>query len=45
MDNKFKEGQYIIYRNGERYEIGKIKMITDDGAFVYYSEGDTATLY
>ena len=37
-----KAGQYIIYRNGERYEIGKIKRVTEDGAFVYYSEGDTA---
>lgn len=42
MENKFKQGQYIIYRNGERYEIGKIKRVTEDGAFVYYSEGDTA---
>lgn len=38
----FKEGEYIIYRNGERYELGKIKRITDDGAFVYYHSGDTA---
>lgn len=37
-----KAGQYIIYRNGERYEIGKIKRVTEDGAFVYYSDGDTA---
>lgn len=42
MENKFKQGQHIIYRNGERYEIGKIKRVTEDGAFVYYSEGDTA---
>ena len=38
----FKEGEYIIYRNGDRYEIGRIKRITDDGAFVWYSEGETA---
>ena len=38
----FKEGEYIIYRNGEQYEIGRIKRITDDGAFVWYSEGETA---
>lgn len=42
MENKFKQGQYIIYRNGERYELGKIKRVSEDGAFVYYSEGDTA---
>lgn len=41
MDN-FKEGEYILYQNGERFELGKIKRITDDGAFVYYSSGDTA---
>lgn len=38
----FKEGEYIIYRNSDRYEIGRIKRITDDGAFVWYSEGETA---
>ena len=38
----FKAGEYIIYQNGERYEIGRIKRITDDGAFVWYSEGETA---
>ena len=31
---KFKEGEYIIYVNGDRYEIGKIKRIVRDGAFV-----------
>lgn len=40
--NEFKEGEYILYQNGERFELGKIKRITDDGAFVYYSSGDTA---
>ena len=40
--NNFKPGELIIYRNGERYEIGKIKRITNDGAFVWYHEGDTA---
>lgn len=45
MDNvkhDFYEGELIIYQNGDRYEIGKIKRITDIGAFVYYSDGDTA---
>ena len=40
--NEFQEGEYIIYRNGDRYEIGKIKRIVSDGAFVWYTEGDTA---
>jgi len=39
---KFKEGQLIVYRNGDKYEIGKIKQIVSDGAFVYYSCGETA---
>ena len=40
--SNFKEGEYIIYRNGEQYEIGRIKRIADDGAFVWYSNGETA---
>ena len=40
--NEFYEGELIIYQNGDRYEIGKIKQIVSDGAFVYYSCGETA---
>lgn len=40
--NYFAEGEYIIYRNGDNYELGKIKRVVEDGAFVYYHEGDTA---
>ena len=39
---KFKEDQLIIYVNGDSYEIGKIKRIVKDGAFVWYSSGETA---
>ena len=39
---KFKVGQLIVYHNGDKYEIGKIKRIVQDGAFVYYSSGETA---
>lgn len=39
---KFKEGQLVIYQNGDQYEIGKIKRVVSDGAFVYYSSGETA---
>lgn len=42
MKHDFKEGEYIIYVNGDRYEIGKIKRIVNDGAFVWYSSGETA---
>lgn len=37
--NNFKVGQYIIYVNGERYELGRIKSLRPDGAFVAYHEG------
>lgn len=39
---KFKVGEYIIYVNGERYELGRIKRLTEDGAFICYHEGETA---
>lgn len=34
-------GEYIIYRNGEKYELGRIKSLREDGAFVAYHEGET----
>ena len=40
---EFKEGELIIYQNGTSFEIGKIKRITDGGAFVWYHSGDTAS--
>ena len=35
-------GEYIVNVNGDQYEIGKIKSLREDGAFVFYHEGDTA---
>ena len=40
--DEYKEGELIIYKNGDTYEIGKIKQLTTGGAFVWYSEGETA---
>ena len=40
--NYFSEDEYVIYMNGDRLELGRIKRVVEDGAFVYYSEGDTA---
>lgn len=37
----FSVGEYIIYANGDRYEIGRIKSLRPDGAFVAYHEGET----
>lgn len=34
-------GEYIIYVNGDKYEIGRIKSVHDDGCFVAYHEGET----
>lgn len=42
--SQFKKGDYVIYQNGDSYQIGKVKHTTDRGAFVYYHEGDTAAL-
>ena len=38
----FKVGEYIIYQNGDKYELGRISSIREDGAFVCYHEGETA---
>lgn len=39
-----KPGNIIAYqrRDSQHFEIGLVKSVMDDGAFVYYSEGDTA---
>lgn len=34
-------GEYIIYVNGDRYELGRIKSLHPDGAFVAYHTGET----
>lgn len=41
--DEFKEGELIIYVNGDRFEIGKIKRLCEDGAFVWYHNGETAS--
>lgn len=43
MGEKFEVGEYIVYQNGTRYELGQIKSLTEDGAFVYYTSGSTAS--
>ena len=39
---RFGIGEYIIYVNGDRYEIGRIARLCDDGAFICYHGGETA---
>ena len=41
MDN-FTEGEYIVYVNGDKFELGRITSLREDGAFVCYHEGETA---
>lgn len=40
--NEYSVGEYIVYQNGDQYEIGRIKKLCEDGAFVCYHEGETA---
>lgn len=42
--NDFKVGQLIFYKNGDRVQIGKIKVLRDHGAYVFYHGGSTAAL-
>lgn len=43
MSVLFKEGQYVVYHNEstDHYELGRIKTLTEDGAFVAYHSGET----
>lgn len=38
--NNYSVGEYIIYQNGDKYELGRIKSLREDGAFVAYHEGE-----
>lgn len=38
---KFHVGEYIMYVNGNTYQLGRIKSLRPDGAFVAYHEGET----
>lgn len=41
--DEFKEGEYVIYHNEstDHYELGRIKSLRPDGAFVAYHSGET----
>lgn len=41
MMDEFKVGQYVIYHNGDHYELGRIKSLQPNGAFVAYNSGET----
>ena len=38
----FKENEIVLYQNGDKFQVGRIKRLCDDGAFVWYHSGDTA---
>lgn len=42
MGTEFYPGEYIVYVNGDKFELGRITSIQDNGAFVCYHEGETA---
>ena len=44
MEETFKPGEYVIYACNGIYQLGKIKRVTANGAFVWYSGGDTAAM-
>lgn len=43
MTKEFENGEYFIYVNGDKYELGKVKRPNNDGTgyFCYYHEGST----
>lgn len=38
----FKEGELVIYQNGDSFEVGRIKRLERHAAYVWYHEGQTA---
>jgi len=42
MPFDFYIGEYIVYVNGDKCELGRIASLRNDGAFVCYHEGETA---
>ena len=43
-DRELKPGDLVIYSDGYVFRIGKVKRVTEDGAFVWYHTGETASL-
>ena len=39
--DEYEVGEYIVYVNGDSYELGRIKELRPDGAFVAYHSGET----
>ena len=45
MSDTFKPGELFVYTNGDRWELGKVKRLREDGKYAcWYSTGDTAAV-
>ena len=45
MSDTFKSGELFVYTNGDRWELGKVKRLREDGKYAcWYSTGDTAAV-
>ena len=45
MSETFKSGELFVYTNGDRWELGKVKRLREDGKYAcWYSTGDTAAV-
>ena len=45
MSDTFKPGELFVYTNGDRWELGKVKRLREDGKYAcWYSVGDTAAV-
>ena len=42
ITSAFHVGQYVVYRNRDKYELGRITSLKQQCAFVCYHEGETA---
>ena len=42
ITGEFHVGQYVVYRNGAKYALGRITSLKQQCAFVCYHEGETA---
>lgn len=42
MEHSFHVGQYVLYHNKDKYELGRIVSLQKNCAFICYNEGETA---
>lgn len=42
LNNSFHVGQYVLYHNKDKYELGRVVSLKQNCAFICYNEGETA---